>query len=90
MNKQLQKVCAGIICGLLAILCAPIIVLLLSTGTVIVGYTKMSMGLAFIWGYACGYTGEMYGHIDNELTQQNIRLQDQCLERTRRMRELAH
>lgn len=89
MNLQLQKVCIGIVCGLLAILFAPIIVLLLSTGTVIVGYTKVSMFVAFIWGYACGYTGELHGQVDHERTQANIQLNDQRLERIKRMRELG-
>ena len=86
--NSIEKIYGAILCGLLAMLFAPIIVLFLSTGAVIVGYTKMSMSVAFIWGYVCGYTNQFHGHIDHERTQANIDLANQRLERRKYLREL--
>ena len=83
-----QKIGAGIVCGILAMLFSPIVILFLSAGVIIVGYTKMGMICSFIWGYVCGFSNEFHGNIDHERIQQNIRLNDQRLDRIRRIREL--
>ena len=88
MNIQWTKVGAGIVCGILAILFSPIVILLLSGGIIIAGYTKMGIICSFIWGYVCGFKNEFHGNIDHECIQQNIRLNDQRLDRIRRIREL--
>lgn len=73
-----------ILCGLVAILFAPVIVMILSSGVVVVGYTKMSMFIAFI----CGYNQELCGTIDRDRIAANIEDNRRRLERWERMRQL--
>ena len=41
-----------------------------------------------MWGYVCGYSNELHGTINHDRIQQNIYLNDQRLDRIRRIRDL--
>jgi len=41
-----------------------------------------------IWGYMCGFSNEFHGTIDHERIQQNIHLNEQRLDKIRRIHEL--